>query len=111
MLKTARGEGTRGETAILVLLLSGPAFLRRRLVHHAFELHAVGIGEIDGIIRTAVIFAGRIDHVHPVLVKKSAARVHVLAAPKLQSVVGKTDIAPAGPAPSAPAIARRESRH
>src|SRR2546429_1360986 len=101
MLKPARGEGTRGETAILVLLLSGPAFLRRRLVHHAFELHAVGIGEIDGIIRTAVIFAGRIDHVHPVLVKKSAERVHVLAARKLAGGGGKAPIAPAALARSA----------
>src|SRR5436853_7817313 len=32
--------------------------LRGRLVHHAFELHAIGVGEIDGVIGGLVVFAG-----------------------------------------------------
>src|SRR5262249_51635530 len=67
----------------LFLFLRRAPFLRRWLVHHAFELHAVGIREIDRIVRAAVIFPGRIDHVHPMLGEKSAERVHVVAARKL----------------------------
>src|SRR5262245_14693460 len=59
---------------------SGPALFRRRLVHHGFELHAVGVGEIDRVIGAAVIFAGRIDYGHAVRFKEDAERVHVVAA-------------------------------
>src|SRR5262249_54325504 len=43
----AQLERVRG----LFLFLRRAPFLRWRLVHHPFELHAVGIGEIDRIIR------------------------------------------------------------
>ena len=66
------------------LPLSRPALLRRRLVHHGFELHAVGVGEIDRVIGAAVIFAGRIDHGHAVRFEEGAERVHVVAARKLE---------------------------
>src|SRR5262245_48460253 len=77
----------------LFLFLSRPALLRRRLVHHGFELHAVGVGEIDRVIGAAVIFAGRIDHIHAVLLEESAERVHVVAARKLEGVVVEADVA------------------
>src|SRR3984893_9023019 len=65
----------------------------RRRPDHGFELHAVGIGEIDRVIAVAVIFARRIDHRHAVLFQKSAEIVHRLAAGKLERVVMKADIA------------------
>src|SRR5439155_8116476 len=75
-----------------LFLLFGPARLRRRLVHHALELHAVGIGEIDRIIRAAIIFAGRVDHIHAVLLEEGAERIHVPAARKLERIVVKADV-------------------
>ena len=69
-----------------------PLLLRRR-PDHAFELHAVGIGEIDGVIIAAVIFAGRIDYVHAVALEKGAERIDVVAARKLERVVMKADVA------------------
>src|SRR5262249_52167860 len=75
------------------LLLSRPPLLRRRLVHHGFELHAVGVGEIDRVIGAAVIFAGRIDHGHAVRFEEGAERVHVVAARPLEGVVVKAGVA------------------
>ena len=65
-----------------VLLCAPPACASpfRRRPDHAFELHAVGIGEIDRVIIAAVIFARRIDHSHAVLFEKGAELVDVLAA-------------------------------
>src|SRR5262249_4101180 len=77
----------------LFLFLSRPPCLRWRLVHHGFELHAVGVGEIDRVIGAAVIFAGRIDHGHAVLFEERAERVHVVAARKLEGVVVEADVA------------------
>src|SRR3984885_2069101 len=65
----------------------------RRRPDHGFELHAVGIGEIDRVIAVAVIFARRIDHRHAVLFEKSAEIIHCLAAGQLEGVVVKADIA------------------
>src|SRR5262249_50373612 len=66
---------------------------RRRLVHHRFELHAVGVGEIDRVIGAPVIFAGRIDHGHAVLFEERAERVHVVAARKLEGGGVEADVA------------------
>src|SRR5262245_45149856 len=72
---------------------SGPALFRRRLVHHGFELHAVGVGEIDRVIGAPVIFARRIDYGHAVRFEEGAERVHVVAARKLEGVVVEADVA------------------
>src|ERR1700733_10289640 len=65
----------------------------RRRPDHGFELHAVGIGEIDRVIAVAVILARRIDHSHAVLFEKSAEIVHRFAAGQLECVVMETNIA------------------
>ena len=70
-----------------------PPFLRRRLEHHAFELHAIRVGEIDRVVRGLVILAGRIDHGHAVLDQERAERVHILAARKLERIMVKADVA------------------
>src|SRR5215831_8196889 len=80
--------------------LSRPPLLRRWLVHHGFELYAVGVGEIDRVVGAPVIFAGRIDHIHAVLFEKRAERVHVVAARDFEGVVVKADVALAVLAPS-----------
>src|SRR5262249_13858449 len=77
----------------LFLFLSRPALLRRRFVHHGFELHAVGVGEIDRVVGAPVIFAGRIDHGHAVRFEEGAERVHVVAARGLEGGVVKADVA------------------
>src|SRR5262245_48954227 len=75
------------------LATGSPPFLRRRFVDHALELHAVGVGEIHRVIGAAVIFAGRIDHVHFILGEEIAERVHVVAARQLEGIVVKADVA------------------
>src|SRR6516164_255306 len=60
---------------------------------HGFQLHAVGIGEIDGVIIAPVILPRRIDDIHVVLFEKCAKRVHVLAASRFKGVVVESDIA------------------
>ena len=40
--------------------------------------------EIDRVIGTAVILAGRVDHGHAVLLEEGAERIHVVAARKLE---------------------------
>src|ERR1700719_2926360 len=67
--------------------------LLRRRPDHGFELHAVGIGEIDGVITVAVVLAWRIEHGHAVLLQKSAELVHRPTAGKLERIVMKADIA------------------
>src|ERR1700685_1539676 len=71
------------------------ALLRRlpRCPNHGFELHAVGIGEIDRVIAVAVILTRRIDHRHAVLFQERAEIVHRLAAGKLEDIVVEADIA------------------
>src|SRR5262245_25147787 len=76
-----------------LLLSRARVLLRRRLVHHALELHAVGVGEIDRVVGGLVILAGRIDHGHAVLGEEGAERVDVLAARKLERVVVEADVA------------------
>src|SRR5262245_25668337 len=76
------------------LLLSRARFrLRRWLVHHALELHAVRVGEIDRVVGGLVVLAGRIDHRHAVLGEEGAERVHVPAARKLEGVMVEADVA------------------
>src|SRR5215467_8216925 len=88
-----RKKGSPRRWRLRLLFLSRPPLLRRRLVHHGFELHAVGVGEIDRVIGAAVIFAWRIDHGHAVRLEESAERVHVVAARKLEGVVVEADVA------------------
>src|SRR4051794_19016938 len=93
---SAGGEKQRvpGVTSLGVprLLLSRPPFLRRRLEHHAFELHAVRVGEIDRVIGGLVVLTGRIDHGQAVLDQERAECVHILAARKLECVMVKSDV-------------------
>src|SRR5277367_4029615 len=72
---------------LLLTLLFG------RRPDHAFELHAVWIGEIDRVIIAAVIFAWRIDDIHGVVFQEGAERVDILAACKLERIVMKADVA------------------
>src|SRR5262249_16314064 len=76
----------------LFLFLSRP-LLRRRFVHHGFELHAVWVAEINPVFGAPVIFAGRIDPGHAVRFEEGAERVHVVAARDLEGVVVKADVA------------------
>src|SRR2546423_14358027 len=63
-------------------------------VHHAFELHAIRIGEEHGVIvLVAVVLAGRIEHRHAVLVEESAEIVDILAARQLERIVVEADVA------------------
>src|SRR5260221_13032615 len=86
-------RGNRKTPSAYLFLLRRPPLLRRRLVHHGFELHAVGVGEIDRVIGAPVIFAGRIDHGHAVLFEEGAERGHVVAARAFVWGVGKADVA------------------
>src|SRR5260221_10731768 len=86
-------RGNRKTPSAYLFLLRRPPLLRRRLVHHGFELHAVGVGEIDRVVGAAVIFARRIDHGHAVLFEEGAERVHVVAARDLESIVVGADVA------------------
>src|SRR4029077_6965985 len=76
----------------LTLALTLLRRLRRR-PDHGFELHAVGIGEIDRVIAVTVIFARRIEHGHAVLLEKGAEIVHRFAAGQREGVVVKADVA------------------
>src|SRR5215471_10338723 len=70
----------------------GASLLGRR-PDHRFELHAVRIGKIDGVVFSSVIFTGRIDDIHAILFEKCAKRIDVFAACHFESVVMKADIA------------------
>src|SRR5262245_62039886 len=76
-----------------LLLSRARLLLRRPLVHHAFELHAVGVGEIDRVVGGLVVLAGRVDHGHAALGEEGAEIVHVPAARKLEGVVVEADVA------------------
>src|SRR6266511_3363848 len=82
-----------GPGCLALFLLSRPPRFRRRLVHHALELHPVGVGEVHRVIAVVVILAGRIDHRHTVLGEESAEFVHVLSARQLERIVMEADVA------------------
>src|SRR5207245_1936960 len=96
------------------LCAAPPAVASSRLLlarfgeEHAFELHAVGIEEIDGVVALAVVGVLRrlIDDARLYLLEERAERVDIAAARKLEGVVMKADIADAVAA-LAPARVRR----
>ena len=61
-------------------------------VAHAFELHAVGVEEEDGVI-VVVIFAGRIDDGGAEFLHEGLQRIDIVAAAELEGVMVKADIA------------------
>ena len=63
--------------AVLRLVLVG-FFGGAQIMPSSF--HAIRIGEIDRIVVSAIILAGRIEYRHFILVQKSAERVDVVTA-------------------------------
>src|SRR5476649_60952 len=61
-------------------------------VLHALELEAVGIEEEDGVI-ALIIFAGRIDDFHLLLLEEVLQRIDVTAVAQMEGVVMQADIA------------------
>src|SRR4029077_14560416 len=57
------------------------------------ELHAVRVGKIHGVVVAAVVLAGWIEHGHAILFQKGAERADIVAARKLERIVGEADIA------------------